>query len=589
MLYRCRTYVTSSSVTDPLLSLAFSLYSNKGVFALLLGSGMSRSARVPTGWEIVLDLIRKLAAMKQQDANPDPIAWYRSTFGHDVDYSNLLNSVAHSPLERQQLLKGYFEPNEQERQDGAKMPTVGHNAVASLVASGVIRVIVTTNFDRLIERALETRGINPVVISTADAAKGAAPLEHLECVVIKPNGDYLDSRIKNTTAELATYPKAMQGLLQRIFEDYGLVICGWSADWDIAMRGLIEGCPNRRFTTYWAARSDLSATGQKLANARRAEIIRITDADTFFCELDEKVRALESLNARHPLSARAAAETVKRYVVDPGARIRLHDLVVDETRKLCANLNRANFPQDKPQTKEGRYSRCRKYEALSEVLVAMIPQVVFWGDSGFDDLTVKSIEMVGNAWQTGSGYAEWSLIARYPALLLTFAAGLAALSAGRLISLRKFLNETRYDHLGTSAPLVLNFPVGPVSSRTNAQGKEEHFYLGYHLQSFLRPNLRDLIPDDRDYLPVFNRFEYLLGLVISHLTNGRNWWPAWFPHTTAYRFGNSLPSTEMNNEIKKLGGDMPLLKAGFFGSSLERLKEIKAGLDTKLGQSAIDW
>jgi hypothetical protein len=31
-----------------------SIYSNKGVFALLLGSGISRSAGIPTGWEVVL-------------------------------------------------------------------------------------------------------------------------------------------------------------------------------------------------------------------------------------------------------------------------------------------------------------------------------------------------------------------------------------------------------------------------------------------------------------------------------------------------------------------------------------------------------
>jgi hypothetical protein len=46
------------SLIDPALSLAFSMYSNKGVFALLLGSGASRSARIPTGWEIMMDLIR---------------------------------------------------------------------------------------------------------------------------------------------------------------------------------------------------------------------------------------------------------------------------------------------------------------------------------------------------------------------------------------------------------------------------------------------------------------------------------------------------------------------------------------------------
>jgi hypothetical protein len=34
---------------DPLTQLAFSIYENKGVYALLVGSGLSRAAEIPTG------------------------------------------------------------------------------------------------------------------------------------------------------------------------------------------------------------------------------------------------------------------------------------------------------------------------------------------------------------------------------------------------------------------------------------------------------------------------------------------------------------------------------------------------------------
>lgn len=47
---------------DPLTQLSFSVYENKGVFAVLLGSGLSRAAEIATGWEITLDLIRRAAA-----------------------------------------------------------------------------------------------------------------------------------------------------------------------------------------------------------------------------------------------------------------------------------------------------------------------------------------------------------------------------------------------------------------------------------------------------------------------------------------------------------------------------------------------
>jgi hypothetical protein len=46
---------------EPALRLAFSVSRNKGAYALLLGSGVSRAAEIPTGWDVTLDLIRKVA------------------------------------------------------------------------------------------------------------------------------------------------------------------------------------------------------------------------------------------------------------------------------------------------------------------------------------------------------------------------------------------------------------------------------------------------------------------------------------------------------------------------------------------------
>lgn len=35
--------------------LAFSVYESKGVFAALLGSGLTRAAEIPTGWAIAIE------------------------------------------------------------------------------------------------------------------------------------------------------------------------------------------------------------------------------------------------------------------------------------------------------------------------------------------------------------------------------------------------------------------------------------------------------------------------------------------------------------------------------------------------------
>jgi hypothetical protein len=63
-------------MVDPIVSLAFSMHNAKGVYALLLGSGVSTSAGIPTGWGVVTDLIEKLAAVQHEKCEPDPEKWF---------------------------------------------------------------------------------------------------------------------------------------------------------------------------------------------------------------------------------------------------------------------------------------------------------------------------------------------------------------------------------------------------------------------------------------------------------------------------------------------------------------------------------
>lgn len=58
-----------------------------------------------------------------------------------------------------------------------------------------------------------------------------------------------------------------------------------------------------------------------------------------------------------------------------------------------------------------------------------------------------------------------------PALLLTFAAGMAALGAKKLTALKIFLTEPTLQQFGKSEPLIFELPVGSVSSRTNPSAR----------------------------------------------------------------------------------------------------------------------
>ncbi len=86
---------------DPILSLAVTVESNPGAYALLLGSGTSRSAQIPTGWDIItLSLVQRVAAAAGEDAGSDPEAWYVDRYAKAPRYSELLGEVTRSRAER---------------------------------------------------------------------------------------------------------------------------------------------------------------------------------------------------------------------------------------------------------------------------------------------------------------------------------------------------------------------------------------------------------------------------------------------------------------------------------------------------------
>lgn len=90
---------------DPSVSLAMSVQSNPGAYAVLFGSGVSYTSGIPTGWGIICDLVTRVARMHGEDVGDDPGGWYEARYGKEPDYSELLESVARTPTERSQLLR----------------------------------------------------------------------------------------------------------------------------------------------------------------------------------------------------------------------------------------------------------------------------------------------------------------------------------------------------------------------------------------------------------------------------------------------------------------------------------------------------
>ena len=559
---------------DPIHSLAFSIQANRGVYAVLVGSGISRTAKIPTGWEITLDLVRKLATLQGETAEPSPEAWYREKFGTEPDYSYLLENLARTPAERQQLLRSYWEPDEQEREEGDKQPTGAHHAIAALVAQGFIKVIITTNFDQLMERALRDAGVVPTVLSSPDHVQGALPLIHTQCCILKLHGDYLDTRIRNTPGELEAYPEEFDRLLDRIFDEFGLIVCGWSATWDNALRQAIERCPSRRFTTYWAVRGEPTDEAQQLINHRCAEVIAIEEADTFFQTVQQHVESIEEFSRPHPLSTEAAVASLKRYLSEPKYRIQLSDLI-DETvdRIIEATSGEAYSVQGIPINTESATARVRGYEAACSTLLAMASVGGFWVEEEHYSVWQRVLPRLSTS--PGTGTVFWLQLKRYPGTLLLYALGLGALANNRLEFLGHLFATTvdRRNQRDISAVQIL--PPFCLFDNGRAmqilEGMEgRHAPLNDWLHNALRQLTKRVIPSDDEYALVFDKLEILIAIGCAYRESS-----TWAPMGAfGYRDENrNRILQEIEESISEFQEQSPFVKSGIFGETVEQCSQ----------------
>ena len=575
---------------DPLNSLAFSMQANPGVYALLLGSGVSRSAQIPTGWEITLDLVLKLAAAQGGGnvCSLNPEKWYRERFGKDPDYSHLLNELAKTQSERQQLIRGYLEPTEEERAEGLKIPTPAHKAIARLVAQGYIRVVITTNFDRLMEMALDAEGIVPTVISTEDQAKGAMPLIHQRCCVFKVHGDYLDTRIRNTEAELKAYPKAFNQLLDRILDEFGLIVCGWSAAWDPALRQAIERSKSRRFSHYWAMRGEPTEEAQKLIERRQGLHVNISDADSFFSKLAEQVQAISEVSRQNPVSVKMKVAALKKYLADPVNRIRLDDLISDEVSHILEITSGSDFDiVGHPQLDKDSFThRVRAYEAACEGLIAMAAVGGYWAEEWHYPIWKKALARLGYVSDVGEDI--WCKLKRYPATLLLYSLGVSALHAGgKGISLLSSLLAVDLQKEGFADEKAVNvlppfclFNEPALASILLDGMEKKRWPLNEWLIQVLYPFFRVSGVSYQRFLDVFDDFEVLISINyrVCDVEGGgdKKWVPlgvfaSWCPVYSFRRLDLRLGA--LFSILEKEGEKSVYIASGLLGKSLEEARD----------------
>lgn len=578
-------------MVDERMSMTFSVRNNPGRYALLLGSGVSTGAEIPTGEAVVNQLAERIAVAGDTsiDTDIEPADWYQETYDEPATYENLVGSLADTKTERQQLLEDFFEPSPEEAERGEKQPTEAHESIAWLVDNGYIDVILTTNFDQLIEDALRDQGIHPVVISGAESANGAEPLQHQDAVVIKVNGDYKKTNLKNLSSELESYSDPMQQIIDRVFHEYGLIVCGWSGEYDTSLRESLTECETQRYSTYWTYYSELEGVAEELVAARDAFTIPHDGAASLFSDLRDRVRALEDAEEGEPLTTSIARERIKRYLPREEHKIDLADLIrntVEETRTDLFDedeilIARSNLPDEFREQE-----RYENYGDLTRKAVTVLMTCAYWSGGTVNSPVSEisdSLSLLTPSTGPNGAYTNYLVhLQSYPGTLALYGIGVAGIAGDNWPLITSVLSGSIDVYRVRSRKSVSKQPVEVLHPRWltrewdrgfDREGAEES--LRRCIKNTLQDPAMDFFTTESAYEDCFKRFELILDLLWYAEGNGED----------VVTLGSTYWGEEIDKlqaEIGKQGADWPLIKEGVIltdsSETTDILDQIRADL-----------
>lgn len=210
---------------DPIVKLAANASPGEKRFVLFAGAGVSKDAGIPTSWDLMQKTASMLYFTEHREADPKLSIsqiddWFLKSEYAKKEYAELMDLLYPNYPGQQDFLKKYL--------NGHKLGE-SHRGIAELARRGIIRAIITTNFDHYIEKALEEKGLDAQVISNDDDLAKSEPLIHCKSIrIYKPHGDLGRGGLKNTPRDLEKLSPKLEEELIRVLSEHGVIVLGYS-------------------------------------------------------------------------------------------------------------------------------------------------------------------------------------------------------------------------------------------------------------------------------------------------------------------------------------------------------------------------
>lgn len=329
-------------------------------FAWFLGAGASRTAGLPTAVDIMWDMKRRYYCREenqeisrediQHQAVKERIQSFMESRGFpslwsDGEYPAYFERIFGQDKERQRkYLRAILS------EDHVRL-SVGNRVIGAILASGLCRIVFTTNFDSVVERAVAEVGslsLSAYHLEGSHAAVEALNNEEYP-FYCKLHGDFRYDSLKNLSADLATQNDYLSQCLINAGSRFGIVVSGYSGR-DASIMALFRRVldssspfPHGLFWTGVKSAAVLPAVEDLLTHARRKGVkAEHVGVETFDALLLRLWRNIEDKSPGLDLRVRRSQTAAVHIPLPPPGNaapiLRLNALPITSLPRQCQTL-----------------------------------------------------------------------------------------------------------------------------------------------------------------------------------------------------------------------------------------------------------
>ncbi|MCC6490527.1 MAG: SIR2 family protein [Candidatus Hydrogenedentes bacterium] len=387
-------------------------------FAWFLGAGASRSAGLPTAGDIIWDLKHRYYCREEnqeisaQDMQSAAVKARIQSYmlsrgfpeeGADNEYPAYFQKIFGADKERQRAyIAGILS-------EARVTLSVGNRVQAALLAGGFSRMVFTTNFDTVLERAVaDVSGTSIAAFHLEGSRAACAALNNEEFpLYCKMHGDFRYDSIKNLPTDLAAQDKDLSDCLLTAASRAGFIIAGFSGHDESVMTLFHRALENPNpfpHGLYWTGIKGLPvpAAMKRLLDAAKAKGIKaayvpIETYDSLMLRLWRNIEGKPPALAAKVSKSEVTAVTIPLPPTGSGmALVRMNALPITAVPTQCLALRlRREFAWDD--------LKAARRNAEGGLILTKTEQVLCWGPQslasetfGPDFLTAQPVSLPAN-------------------------------------------------------------------------------------------------------------------------------------------------------------------------------------------------